>query len=82
METNHIVALLIAERDRLNRAIGVLQGPTKRRGRPPKSAVTATAAPTSAPAAAPARKKRKFTPAQRKEQAVRMRKYWDAKKKG
>ena len=37
METTHIVALLTAERDRLNRAIEALQGPTKRIGRPPGS---------------------------------------------
>ena len=37
METSQIVALLVAERDRLNRAIEALQGPTKRRGRPPKN---------------------------------------------
>jgi hypothetical protein len=33
-----ILALLIAERDKLNRAIDALQGTTKRRGRPPRSA--------------------------------------------
>ncbi len=32
MPTEHILALLIAERDRLNRAIEALQGPTKRLG--------------------------------------------------
>jgi hypothetical protein len=30
--TDHIVAVLIAERDRLKRAIEALQGPVKRRG--------------------------------------------------
>jgi hypothetical protein len=33
MLTEHILTLLITERDRLNRAIEALQGPTKRRGR-------------------------------------------------
>jgi hypothetical protein len=79
MPTEHIVALLIQERDKLNRAIEALQGPTKRRGRPPKNAVTAGVAPTAAPT--PGRKKRKFSAAHRKEQANRMKAYWAAKKK-
>jgi hypothetical protein len=37
MQTGHIVALFISERDKLNRAIESLQGPIKRRGHPPKS---------------------------------------------
>jgi hypothetical protein len=77
MPTEQIVALLIQERDRLNRAIEALQGPTKRRGRPPKNSFTA-ATPVSA---APTAKKRTFTAAQRKQQAERMKKYWAAKKK-
>jgi hypothetical protein len=36
MTTDHIVALLIAERDRLNRAIEALQGPVRRTGRSPQ----------------------------------------------
>lgn len=78
MPTDHIVALLIAERDRLNKAIEVLQG-TKRRGRPPKNPVTASIA--SAAELAPARKKRTFSAEQRKAQAKRMKAYWAAKKK-
>ena len=82
MTTDYIVALLIAERDRLNRAIEVLQGPTKRRGRPPKNPLTAAVSSTTAPApAVPAQKKRTFSAAQRKQQAERMRKYWATKKK-
>jgi len=38
MSSEHIIALLIAERDRLNRAIEALREPAKRRGRPPKDA--------------------------------------------
>jgi hypothetical protein len=53
MPTDHIVALLVAERDKLNAAIEALQGAVKRRGRPPKNA-----APIS-PDATPTRKKRK-----------------------
>ena len=37
MPTDHIIALLVAERDKLNRAIEALGGVVgKRRGRPPK----------------------------------------------
>lgn len=75
MATNEILALLIAERDRLNAAIAALQSgsvATKRRGRPPKK--ESAAVPEE-----PARKKR--TPAQRKAQANRMKAYWAAKKK-
>jgi hypothetical protein len=80
MPTDHIVALLIAERDKLNRAIEALQGPTKRRGRPPKNAAAAIAATATAPASAtPAKKKRTFSASQRKKQAERMKAYWAAK---
>jgi len=78
MQTEHIVALLIQERDRLNRAIEALQGPLKRRGRPPKNAMAAAA---PVPAAPTVRKTRTFTDAQRKAQAKRMKAYWAAKKK-
>jgi hypothetical protein len=81
MPTEQILALLIAERDKLSRAIEVLQGSTKRRGRPPKNEFS-VATPTAPEAAQPAKKKRrKFTPAQRKQQAERMKAYWAAKKK-
>ena len=81
MPTDHIVALLIAERDRLSRAIEVLQGPTKRRGRPPKNPLAAAVSAANAPApAVPAKKKRTFSAAQRKAQAKRMKAYWAAKK--
>jgi hypothetical protein len=79
MATDHIVALLIAERDRLTRAIDALQGPTKRRGRPPKSESAAAA---STPAAKPARKKRrKLTPAEKKAASERMKAFWAARRK-
>jgi hypothetical protein len=78
MQTEHIVALLIQERDRLNRAIEALQGPLKRRGRPPKNPLAA-AAPVIA--AVGASKKRTFTDAQRNAQAKRMKAYWAARKK-
>jgi hypothetical protein len=78
MPTEHILALLVAERDRLSLAIAALQGPEKRRGRPPKAPAAADAV---AAAPAPARKTRKFTVAQRRKQAARMKAYWAAKKK-
>jgi hypothetical protein len=78
MPTEHILALLIAERDKLNRVIEVLQGSARRRGRPPKNPLM-VAAPAVAPA--PKRKRRRQSAAQRKAQAERMKKYWAAKRK-
>jgi hypothetical protein len=75
MPTEHILTLLIQERDKLNRAIEVLQG-TKQRGRPPQNSLAAVA-----PAENGARKTRTFSAAQRKKQAARMKAYWAAKKK-
>ena len=73
MPTEHIVALLIAERDKLNLAIEALQGSAKRLGRPPKSPLMA---------AAPIAKKRKRqSAARRKAQAERMKAYWAKRKK-
>jgi hypothetical protein len=84
MNTDSILAILIAERNRLSLAIEALQGPTKRRGRPPKNPMVITLAGTTlvAPAAAPAPKKnaRKFSAAQRKAQAERMKSMWAAKR--
>jgi hypothetical protein len=75
MPSENIVALLVAERDRLNRAIEALQGPARRRGRPPKNPLATAAAP-------PTKKgRRKFTAEQRKAQAARMRAFWAARKK-
>jgi hypothetical protein len=77
MPTEQIIALLVAERDKLNRAIEALQGPIKRRGRPPKNSSAATAAP-----AAPAKKRRGgMSAAARKAQSQRMKAYWAAKRK-
>ncbi len=70
MPTDHIIALLIAERDKLNAAIEALQGSVKRRGRPAKN-------PTDGP---PKHRKPKSA-AERKAQSIRMKAYWAAKKK-
>jgi hypothetical protein len=74
MPTEHIIALLIAERDKLNRAIEALQGSAKRRGRPPKNPMAATPVVSITP-------KKKRSAAQRKAQAERMKAYWAAKRK-
>jgi len=71
MPTEHILALLVAERDKLNRAIEALQG-ARRRGRPPKG-LTAVA-PESSDGVPAARKAR--SAAQRKAQSKRMKEYW------
>jgi hypothetical protein len=69
MAAEHIVQLLIQERDRLSRAIEALQGsPEKRRGRPAKKpVVTATiAVPEAIPEAtleAPIKKRKPFSAA-------------------
>ena len=75
MPTEHIIALLIAERDKLNRAIEALQGSAKRRGRPPKAVATSFAPEASAP------KRKRRSAAQRKAQGERMKAYWAAKRK-
>ena len=76
MPTDHIVALLIAERDKLNSAIEALQGAVKRRGRPPKSAIPIS------PAEPPAPTKRKgMSAAARKAQGERMKAYWAKRRK-
>ena len=76
MPTDHIVALLIAERDKLNSAIAALQGAAKRRGRPPKNAASVVAPVSPAP-----KKRRGMSPAKRKAQAARMKAYWAKRRK-
>jgi hypothetical protein len=75
MPTDHIIALLIAERDKLNRAIDALQGGAKRPGKPPKAVATPTVPEISAP------KRKRQSAARRKAQAERMKAYWAAKRK-
>lgn len=74
MATEQILSLLIAERDKLTKAIEALGGATKSKpaGRPSKS----SAAP------APAKRKRKpLTAAQKKAQSERMKAFWAARRK-
>jgi hypothetical protein len=74
--TGNVLTLLIAERDRLNQAIAILQGGTasassKRRGRPPGS--------KNKPAAA--KKRGEMSDAARKAVSARMKKYWAQRRK-
>jgi hypothetical protein len=87
MPTEQIVALLIAERDKIDRAIQALGASNgKRRGRPPGSKNAHPAAgkeqaelvPTTT-AAKTARKK--WTPAQREEARARAKAMWARRKK-
>ena len=73
MPTEDILSLLIQEREKLNRAIESLQGPVKRRGRPPKDfvAITAPAAP---------KKRKPFSAATRRKMALAQKKRWKALK--
>jgi hypothetical protein len=75
MPTDHILSLLIAERDKLNRAIEALQGPAKRRGRPPKNPLAVTAP------AKPPRQKSAAQIARDKAASARMKAYWRNGKK-
>jgi hypothetical protein len=80
MSIEQILSLLVAERDRLSRAIEALQGGAKRRGRPPKS--SAPAASHAPAAAAPKRRKRKpLTASQKKAQSERMKAFWANRRK-
>jgi hypothetical protein len=80
MPTDHILALLIAERDKIDRAIQALGAPVKRRGRPPGSGVK-YAETVAEPVAKKAAKKRTFSPAQREAARKRMKAFWAKKKK-
>jgi hypothetical protein len=72
MSTEHILSLLIQERDRLNRAIEALQGPAKRRGRPSKD--------LGGFARATPKKRKAFSAATRKKMALAQKKRWAALK--
>jgi hypothetical protein len=77
MATEHILSLLVAERDKLNKAIAALGGTTAPASRPSKSSESPTPA-------APAKRKKKrkpLTAAQKKHQSERMKAFWAAKRK-
>jgi hypothetical protein len=78
MPTDHILTLLIQERDKLNRAIEALQGVRERLGRPAKNAANDESAGlvgSSKPI-----KKRHVSAASRKKMAAAQKKRWAAKK--
>lgn len=82
MPTEQILALLVAERDKLNRAIEALGGIVKRRrGRPPKNPLASIPVVAAMLAPATAKKHHMRSPAARKAQAARMKAYWAAKNK-
>jgi hypothetical protein len=78
MQTEDIVAWLVAERNRLDAAIQALQGTVKRRGRPPGKKASGPTLSTPAPAA----RKRTMSAAGRKAIADAARKRWAAIKVG
>jgi len=81
MPIDHILALLVAERDKLNRAVDALGGiGTKRRGRPRKNLLGEAVA-ALAPPPVRAKKHHMRSPAARKAQAQRMKAYWAKRKK-
>ena len=79
MATEHIISLLIAERDKLNKAIEALGGTAPRAAATPKP-VEAPATAPSAPAKKNAARKQ-LTSAQKKAHSDRMKAFWAAKRK-
>jgi hypothetical protein len=78
MATEHILSLLIAERDKLNKAIEALGGTTTPVSRPSK----VPDAPAPVAASVPAVRTRKpLSPAQKKKQSERMKAFWAARRK-
>ena len=69
-----VLKILIAERDRLDKAIAILQpdAPSPRRGRPPSTAKKAAKKPT---------RRRTRSPESLKRQSEKMKAYWAKRKK-
>jgi len=82
MKTEQIVVLLIAERDRLSRAIDALQRPAKRPGKTPGAATKRVSATSPAIASAPVARKRTMSAAGRKAIAEAAKRRWAAIKAG
>ena len=78
MPSDHILNLLIAERDKLTRAIEVLQGAPRRGGRPRKDAMPTIGA---TPATNHSRKRPRWTAAQRKAAGERSKAMWAKRRK-
>jgi hypothetical protein len=81
MPTDHILALLLAERQKLDAAISALGGTTKRRGRPPKDPLANAPAWVLPKPKAEKKRKRIISAKQRADQSRRMKIYWRNKKK-
>jgi hypothetical protein len=77
---SEIVGMLIAERDRIDRAIQALGAPAKRRGRPPGNAGSPAAASAPAPTAQTGKRKPRSA-AQRKAHSERRKAFWAARRK-
>jgi hypothetical protein len=77
MATEHILSLLIAERDKLSKAIEALGGTPKPVASPSK-AIEAPATETAAPKK---RHRRPLTAAQKKAHSERMKAFWAARRK-
>jgi len=75
MPIDHIVSMLVAERDRLNRAIEALQGGNRRVARPAQTSHRA------APAAAAGRRRKPMSAAQKKAHSERMKAFWAERRK-
>ncbi len=85
MATDHILALLVSERNKITRAIEALQGPTKRKGRPRGSgrkAVLPSVEQDSKPpeTVGPTAAKRKMSAAGRRAIIAGTKKHWAAVK--
>jgi hypothetical protein len=77
MPTDHILDLLIAEREKLTRAIEVLQGTSRSRTQRKDAMLTADAAPTLNHT----RKRKGWTAAQRRAAAERSKAMWAKRRK-
>jgi hypothetical protein len=77
MATEHIISLLIAERDKLNKAIEALGGTTTPASRPSQSSES----PASPVVATSVRHRKPLTAAQKKHQSERMKAFWAARRK-
>jgi hypothetical protein len=75
MPIEQIVSMLVAERDRLNRAIEALQGGSKRSGGPAKNSTSV------APGPAAGRRRKPMSAAQKKAHSERMKAFWAERRK-
>lgn len=82
MNMDYIVAELVAERDRLNAAIGALGGPTGASPQRPTLTFDQGIVQTAGYRINGARKERVFTAAYRRRQSERMKAFWAARRKG